>query len=99
MYSAVFDTGSTTTVDFNNANVLITSVTPPATITLNNIQNGGSYTLIDTCTNVAGQFTFSAAGLTFKYQPANGSTTAGTQTVYTFIRGGSTVYVSWITGF
>jgi hypothetical protein len=97
--SRSMNVGSGTTIDFNNGNVQYTSVAPPTTITLNNMLDGGSYTLICT-SSTSGTFSFTTTGLTQYFSPANGAT-AGTSggTVYTFIRAGSNVWISWITGF
>jgi hypothetical protein len=99
-YSTVYNAGSSTSIDWNNGNVQYTSAAPPTTITFSNMKDGGSYTLLATSTT-AGVFTFndSASSLTFRFQPSNGSTASNKETVYTFIRVGTKVYVSWITGF
>jgi hypothetical protein len=99
-YSTVYNAGSATSIDWNNGNVQYTSAAPPTTITFSNMKDGGSYTLLATSTS-AGVFTFNddTSTFTFKFQPANGSTAANKETVYTFIRVGTKVYVSWITGF
>ena len=93
---AVYST-SGATIDWNNGNVIILTGAP-GSYTFNNMKEGGAYTLIVQNTT-SGQYNFSQTGLTFKFLPANAATTAGKDTVYTFIRAGSTVYVSWILGF
>jgi collagen type VII alpha len=97
MYADPYDAGGSTTLDFNNGNVQATSATP-TTLTLVNMQDGGAYTVIATSTT-SGTFLFNASGLTFLFQPANGPTTAGKVTLYSILRYGSSVYVSWVTGF
>jgi len=92
----IFSTAATA-IDWNNGNVIITSANPQA-MTFSNMQEGGAYTLIVTGAT-SGMCTFSQGALTFKYSPLNGVTTAGRDTIYTFIRAGNTVYVSWIVGF
>lgn len=64
------------------------------------MQDGGSYTLAVTDTSATTHtFTHAGTGLTFKFQPANGNTTAGSTTIYAFLRIGTIAYVSWISGF
>lgn len=90
--SQVHNAGAATTIDWRNSNVQYVS-TAPGAVAFENMADGGSYTLV--CTSAtAGTFTFSQSGLTFKFKPANAATT-----VYTFIRAGANVYVSWISGF
>ncbi len=94
----VVATGST--VDFNNGNVQVLQSVGGSTITLNNMQTGGAYTVI-VSDPTSRTYTFS--GCTNKFQPANGATTASSWTVYTilFVNVSSTNYclISWITGF
>ena len=97
IYARSFDDGAGSAIDWNKANAQTTSVAPGA-ITFTNMQDGGSYTLA--CTNAtSGTFTFSQTGLTFYFSPANAATLVNTMTVYTFLRIGANVYVSWIAGF
>lgn len=96
--SKVHDAGASTAIDWNLGNIQYTTATPQA-ITFTNLKEGGSYTLIAKDTTTSGTFTFSHAGIIFKFVPANGPTTLGKETVYTFIVAGGVAYVSWITGF
>jgi hypothetical protein len=97
MYSRSYDATAATAIDWSQANVQTTS-TNTAALTFTNMQDGGSYTLACTGTTSV-THTFSQSSLTFKFVPANGPTTASSTTVYTFLRIGGVVYVSWITGF
>lgn len=96
--AASYNAGSATTLDFNNGNMQYTTASCGA-FTLNNLLDGGSYTIaVQGAT--AGTCTFSATGVsTWKFSPANGPTIASTHSVYSFVRMGSTVYVTWSTGF
>lgn len=100
MYSEVVNAGASDTLDFDDGNVQYTSAYTAATtpITLSNMKDGATYTVVTTDVNGA-QYDFSHAGLTFRYIPANGPTVASSHTVYTMMRVGTVVYVSWITGF
>ncbi|MBS1969477.1 MAG: hypothetical protein JSU04_04185, partial [Bdellovibrionales bacterium] len=93
---------ATNTIDFNKGNVQTTSYDCAAVIQLNNMQSGGSYTLVVTggsatkCTfNDGGGATFSDTS----FAPTNAARTASSHTVYTFVKIGARVYVSWIPGF
>ncbi len=101
--SRVFNANSATSINWNSGNLQYTNAGNPGAggttnIAFTNMQDGGAYTLVVTATN-SQTFTFSQAGLTFYFVPANGATTGGSRTVYTFVRAGNDVYVSWITGF
>ena len=95
--SRVNNEGSATSIDFGLGNVSYTSASCGA-VTLSNVEDGGSYTLVVKGTT-SGTCSFSHTGLTFKYPPSHGATEAGKQTVYSFIRAGSDVYVTWIKGY
>jgi len=99
-------TCGTTSVDFSTGNFY--TIAPSGAvaagtcnIALDNMQNGTSYTIVITgnATTNAVTWNWTGTGLTFKYVPANAATTAGKDTVYTFIKAGNNVYVSWIPGF
>lgn len=89
--------GSSTAINWATANVQYTSAAPGA-ITFTNLLDGGSYTLICTSTS-SGTFTFSQSGLTFRFSPSNGPTTASTVSMYNFVRYGNIVLTSWSTGY
>lgn len=95
--SRVYDAGASTSFDWNAANTQYTLASCGA-MTFTNMQDGGSYSLAVNG-GTSGTCTFSQAGLTFNFVPANGPTIAGKKTVYTFLRMGSNVYVTWVSGF
>ncbi|WP_413289846.1 hypothetical protein [Bdellovibrio sp. HCB337] len=91
------------TIDFNLGNVQSTSYDcAGGVIRLDNMKSGGSYTLVVTSTTTA-KCTFNDnGGATFadaSFAPTNTTRTTTTHTVYTFVKVGSRVYVSWIAGF
>ncbi|MGE4234433.1 MAG: collagen-like protein [Bacteriovoracia bacterium] len=98
----LYDNGAgVTAVDWSKGNIqsLHSGVTPQA-IALSNMIDGGAYTLI--CHNTTGgaPYTFTHTGVTnWLFNPTNGNTTASKQTVYTMIKAGDTVYISWLSGF
>jgi hypothetical protein len=89
------------TVNFDTGNVQILQAPGSSTLTLNNMKDGGSYTLIITDTT-SRQYTFSGC-TNAKFVPANDLTTAGTQSIYTItkvtISSATYCYISWVTGF
>ncbi len=96
---------STGSVDFLGGNTVTTSFDCGSNITFANLRQGGSYTLIVTGTGTA-QCNFSttttgddAATVTYRFQPANGTRVSSSHSIYSLLRVGSIVYVSWITGF
>lgn len=95
--SKVYDNGSSTTFNFNNGNFQYSTASCGA-ITLQNMVDGGTYT-IAIQGGTSGTCTFTHTGETFKFYPANAATTAATEAVYTLLKMGSKVYVSWISGF
>jgi trimeric autotransporter adhesin len=92
--SAPYNNVAAIAFDFNNGNVQYTSANCQA-MTLTNLQDGGSYTIAVKGTT-SGTCSFSQAGLTFWYSPAQGPTANGSQSTYTFLRMGNDVYVTWI---
>lgn len=95
--SRSFDNGAATAFDMNNGNAQYTSASCGA-MTMSNLVDGGSYSLVIQGAT-AGTCTFTATGYTFRFNPANGPTTASTHTIYSMQVIGTIVYVSWITGF
>jgi len=100
--SASITTGA---VDWVSGNSITTTFDCATNITLANLRDGGSYTLVVTGTGTT-QCTFSttttgddAATVTYRFKPANGVRTASSHTVYSLLRIGTIVYVSWISGF
>jgi hypothetical protein len=95
--SRVNNAGSATAIDWSTSNVAYTSANCGA-MTFTNMQDGGSYTLVVTGAT-SGTCSFSQSGLTFKLPVGHGATTANKHTLYSFIRAGSNVYVTWIPGY
>lgn len=87
------------TVDFATGNVQIVQAPGAAAITLNNMVDGGAYTLIITDTT-ARTYTFTNC-TTSRYVPANENTSG--RTVFSILKTteGGTVncYISWVPGF
>ena len=90
-----FDAGSSTTIDFSRSNLAFTSASA-GNFTLQNIKDGGSYTL-SVRGAVSGTSVFTATGFTFKYVN-NNPTVANTDTLYSFVAIGSIVYVYCVRG-
>ncbi len=90
-----FDAGTSSTIDFSQSNLAYTSAAA-ASYTLNNLQNGGAYSLVLTSTTNTGSATFTASGFTFKYM-GTGARTSGKTHIYSFIVIGTVVYVSMAT--
>ena len=96
--SSVYDAGTSMAIDWNNGNNQYTAPAGNAcgAVTLTNLLDGGSYTLaVQGVTS--GTCSFSMAGVSFVYSPANEPVSS--DAVYTFLRMGGKVYVSWVTGF
>jgi hypothetical protein len=95
-----FATNSTATIDWNAGNVQTTSAAAGTiTFTAGSLIDGGAYTLAFN-NATGGSYTFTSTALTFKCNPACPLTvTAGKDTVATFIKAGTTVYVSWVKDF
>lgn len=98
-------TGGTSTVDWNTGNAISTDYNCASSVTMNNLRNGGTYTLVVTDTGTT-QCTFGtsttgtdAATVTYRFKPANAARTTTSHTVYTLMRVGTVVYVSWASGF
>ncbi|MBM4253756.1 MAG: hypothetical protein FJ146_17455 [Deltaproteobacteria bacterium] len=98
--AGAFATNSGATIDWNAGNVQTTSAAAGAiTFTDGSFVDGGAYTLAFN-NSVGGSYSFASTGLTFKCNPACPLiVTAGKDTVATFIKAGSTVYVSWVKDF
>jgi hypothetical protein len=89
--------GNTSTIDFLMSNLAYTSSggTSPS-YTLQNLKDGGAYTLVLTSTTNSAVPTFTATGFTFKYMGTT-SLTTGKAHIYSFITVGTVVYVSMAT--
>ncbi len=94
--STAYNANSGTTIDFSLSNLAYTSASAGA-FTLNNIKDGGTYTLAVQGLN-SGTSSFTCTGFTF-YSTNNGATTSNKQTLYTFIVMGSKVYYFMTSGF
>jgi hypothetical protein len=93
------DNGTSGAINFANGNVQTTSFDCGSAVSLSNMKDGGSYTLIITGTGTA-QCTFSHSGVTgWRFSPSNAARIGSTHTIYTFLKAGPTVYISWIAGF
>lgn len=90
-----FNAGTNSTIDFSQSNLAYTSAAA-ASYTLNNLQNGGAYSLVLTSTINTGTATFSSTGFTFKYMGTSARTSGKTH-IYSFIVVGTVVYVSMAT--
>ncbi|WP_374029394.1 hypothetical protein [Bdellovibrio bacteriovorus] len=95
--AGIFNNNAATSFDFNNGNVQYTTASCGAFV-LSNMLDGASYQ-ISVRGGTSGTCTFAHAGLSFYFYPPNGPTTAGTHSLYSFVRHGGIVYVSWTTGF
>ena len=98
IHGQVYNAGTSTSIDWNNGNSQYTAPSGAAcaAFTFANLLDGGSYSLaVQSVTS--GTCTFAQSGLTFVYSPANAAVSA--DAVYSFLRMGSKVYVSWVTGF
>jgi hypothetical protein len=95
--SRVYNAGSGTTIDWANSNVAYTSASCGA-FTFSNMQDGGSYTLV-VKGGTSGTCSFTHSGLAVKLPTDHGATTASKHTVYSFLRAGTDLYVTWIKGY
>ncbi len=98
-------TGGTTAIDWNNGNAISTDYNCASAFAFADLRDGGTYTLVirDTgtteCTFGTTTTGLDAATVTYKFNPANSTRVASTYTVYTFMRIGTTVLVSWSSSF
>lgn len=90
--TSALNAGSLTSIDFSASNIAFTSATATA-IALNNLKDGGAYTLIFTSTAATGTVAFSATGFTFVYVGTE-ARTSGKKHIYSLIVAGSEVYVT-----
>jgi len=103
--SQTISAGATDTINWNNGNVISTNYTCASNLIFNNLRDGGTYTLVITDTGTT-QCSFAtattgtdAATVSYRFKPANAVRTATSHSVYTLMRAGAVVYVSWATGF
>ena len=90
--STALNAGSSSSINFAQSNLAFTSATGTA-ITLQNLKNGGAYTLIFTNNTSSGTVTFTASGFTF-VQMGTFARTAGKKHIYNFVVVGTEVYVT-----
>ena len=97
IYSRSVAAASSTAIDWSLGNVQ--AITPTvSTLAFTNLQDGGAYTLA--VTDSSGfQYNFTQSGLTFTFVPVNAQVAVGSKTLYSFLRVGSVVYVTWTSGF
>ena len=93
--TTALNAGTGTTINFASSNLAYTSATGTA-ITLQNIKDGGAYTLIFTSTGATGTATFTATGFTF-VEMGTIARTNGKKHIYSFIVVGTEVYVTMAT--
>lgn len=98
-------TSGTSTIDWNNGNAISTDYNCASNISFNNLRDGGTYTLVITDTGTTQcNFSTTTTGLdantvTYRFKPTNTTRTATSHTIYTLMRVGTIVYVSWTSGF
>jgi hypothetical protein len=90
-----YNAGSSTTIDFSQSNLAYTTASPGNTFTINNIKDGGTYTLAVQGTT-SGTPTFTNESFTWISMGGKISTVQGRQTLYTFMVMGTTVYYSMV---
>jgi hypothetical protein len=95
--AAAYPAGASSTIDFSASNLAYTTLSPTA-FTLQNMKDGGTYTLAVQGTT-SGTSTFSGtnpSGTNFTWisMGGNSATVSGKQTIYTFVVMGTTVYYS-----
>jgi hypothetical protein len=88
-------------VDLSKSNTHTLSAVGGSTITLTNMADGASYTLVITDTT-ARTYTFSGCTTSY-FRPANGATTAATRTIYGIltVKNGANwdCYINWTSGY
>jgi hypothetical protein len=94
--NTAFDAGSATIIDFQQSNLAYTNTSAQNNFTLQNLKDGGTYTLSVRGTS-SGTASFTATGFSFR-SVSNGKTVANTHTLYTFLVMGNIVYINMITG-
>ena len=97
--------GGTSSLNWNNGNSISTDYNCGGTISFANLIDGGTYTLVVTDTGTT-QCDFSttttgtgAGTVSYRFRPNNNLRTATSHTIYTLMRIGTIVYVSWASGF
>lgn len=103
--SLTLTSSAVSTINWNSGNAISTDYNCASNLTMNNLRDGGTYTLISTNTGTT-QCNFAvlttgtdAATVSYRFKPANAARTATSHTIYTIMRVGTVVYVSWASGF
>lgn len=97
--SALVNDLSPTSFDLSLGNFQYTSTgCSGASWDLVNMVEGASYTLVVQNNTHTGACVFTNSGSTFRYQPSNTTPSVG-HVVYSFVKVGTVVYVSWVEGF
>ncbi len=97
--------GGTSAIDWDNGNSISTDYSCAGLVSFANLMDGGTYNLAvtDTGTSMCDFSTTTtgkdAATVSYRYRPVNAARSANTHTIYTFMRIGTVVYVSWASGF
>ena len=92
-----FNAGTSTTIDFSKSNLAYTDANP-GPFTINNIKDGGTYTLAVRGTTI-GTSVFTFPGFSIQKGPGIAATTvSGKETLYTFLVIGDRVYVYMTAG-
>ncbi|WP_413584332.1 hypothetical protein [Bdellovibrio sp. HCB274] len=99
--SKVYNAGSATSINWDNGNLQYTTANCGA-FTFSNMYDGGSYTLIvrgtaNTMCSFSQASPTALATTDFKFVPTLQNTNG--ETVFTLLRAGNKVYVTWITGY
>lgn len=92
--SRVVNAGAATSIDWASGNTQYTTANCGA-VTFTNMQDGGTYSLYFKGAT-GGTCSFSQSGLTFKYPANHGAIPAGQTALYSFIRMGTDVLVTWL---
>ncbi|RKT00460.1 hypothetical protein [Flavobacterium sp. 123] len=94
-----YDAGTDTTIDYSKSNLAYTTASAGNIFDLQNIKDGGTYTLA-VQGSVSGTANFTSAGFTVHLPVDNGPSvvTGGKHSIYTILVLGTHVYMSWITG-
>jgi hypothetical protein len=84
--------------DWSKGNIQYTSAScTGATWNFTNVSEGTTYTLVVQGNSHTGTCAFNE-GSTFKFNPANAAPSSASDVIYSFMKVGSTIYVSWIDG-
>ncbi len=98
---------SSNAIDWDTGNAGTTSDDCATAVSMSNLRDGGTYTLVVTGTgttqcNFSTSVPITGAGIdtvAYRFRPLNGPRYGVTHSLYTFTRVGTVVYVSWSSGF